>query len=126
GELPAREYRAALRRGAVVVDMRTQPERSASGTLPGALAVAPEHIVARLDPASSGRLARAVDGGPEWVLISADGDLAAMAAHALHALGVTNAAHVPGGFRALRRRGLLGAAGSADHLRREGDAIAGH
>lgn len=126
GALPPHEYIPALRRGAVVVDVRTQPERAASGTLPGALAVAPEHIVTRLDPASSGRLARAADAGREWVLVSADGDIAAMAVHALHALGVTGAAHVPGGYGELRRRGLLGAAGSAEHVRREGDAIAGH
>lgn len=126
GGLSVRGYLAAVRRGAVVVDVRTQPERSAAGTLPGALAVAPEHIVTRLDPASSGRLARAADTGCEWVLISADGDVAAMVSHTLHALGVTGAAHLPGGYRELRRRGLVGAADFAEHLRREGEAIAGH
>lgn len=119
------DYASAVARGAVVVDLRTHEQRSAAGTLPGALAIPPELALARLDPASPARLAAATPVA-RWVLVSEDGTLAAVAVRALQALGVRAAAHLDGGFRALERHRQVAAGAGAAHVQREAAAIAAH
>ncbi len=124
--LPAAMYLDAVARGAVIVDIRTHRQRSAAGALPGALAIEAALVETRLDPASPGRLA--ISGGPdvEWVLVSADGTLASMAARALQAMGVRGVDYVSGGFDALERHRMVTAGSAATHVRREGAAISSH
>src|SRR5690606_40350791 len=50
------ELSAAVARGAVVVDIRSNAERAVQGTLPGALAISADLVAERLDPSGPGRL----------------------------------------------------------------------
>lgn len=122
----ATDLSAAVLRGAVVVDIRPQAARAAEGTLPGALAIEQTLLAGRLDPSAPSRLALAVDKNVEWVLVSSDGTLSAPAASALQRLGLNNVVDVAGGYRALRAEGGIGAVSSAQHLRREAQAISSH
>lgn len=122
----ATELSAAVLRGAVVVDIRPQAARAVEGTLPGALAIEQTLLAGRLDPSAPSRLALAVDRDVEWVLVSSDGSVSGSAASALARLGLTNVADVAGGYRALRAEGGIGAVSSAQHLRREAQAISSH
>ena len=120
------ELSAAVLRGAVVVDVRPQAVRAVEGTLPGALAINPDRLAARLDSSAPTRLALAVDQEVEWVLVSSDGAVSAPVVAALRQLGLRNVADVEGGYRALRAHGGVDAVSSAQHLRREARAIAAH
>lgn len=122
----ATELSAAVLRGAIVVDIRPQAVRASEGTLPGALAIEPAVLAQRLDPAAPARLALAVDMEVEWVLVSSDGSTSAPAASALAGLGLRRVVDVAGGYRALRAEGGVDAVSSAQHLRREAQAISAH
>ncbi len=122
----AADLPAAVLRGAVVVDIRPQSIRAVEGTLPGALAIAPDRLAGRLDSSAPTRLALAVDQEVEWVLVSSDGAVSAPATVALRQLGLRNVVDVEGGYRALLAHGGVDAVSSAQHLRREAQAIAAH
>lgn len=126
GALDADGYRAAIARGVIVIDIRTQAERAASGALPGALAIAPELVESRLDPASHGHLVVAADPGVEFVLVSGDGGLAEIAVRALRNLGLRHSTYVVGGLRRLAESRLLGAASASAHIRREAVTFSSH
>lgn len=116
---------AAVLSGAIVIDLRSSTERAAAGVLPGALAISAAHAADRLDPAHPRRL-RGARVDTSWVLVSADGRVAAAAAAALAGRGLTGVRWLAGGFAGLSAARATAVVSSARHLQREGAAIAAH
>ena len=123
--LDAADYPAAIRRGALVVDIRSRAQRERQGVLAGSIAVEARPAVELLDPRSAIALA-AVAGAPEVVLVSDDGLDAELFTLELHSRGVTGARALAGGFDALRGARALGLLADAHHLLRERSAISAH
>jgi rhodanese-related sulfurtransferase len=97
---------AAMRDGAVIVDIRSDSQRAADGIVPGARVVARNVLEWRCDPASEWRdpvLAR-----PELRLIVMcnEGYQSSLAAATLKELGLPLATDLIGGFQAWRATGL--------------------
>ena len=106
------EVPAALRRGAVLVDIRPQAQRSREGDLPGALVIERNVLEWRCDPTSDARLPEAVGDDVEWVIVCSEGYTSSLAAAALLDIGLHRATDVIGGYHALAGAGVL------DQLRR--------
>lgn len=123
--LSAAEYPAAVRDGALVVDIRSRAQRERQGVLAGALAVEARPAVDLLDPSSPAPLA-AVAGGRPVVLVSDDGLDAELFALELASRGVRGVRAVDGGHDALRAAHALALIADAEHLLRERSAIAAH
>jgi rhodanese-related sulfurtransferase len=100
---------AALRRGAVLVDIRPQAQRAAEGEVAGALVVERNVLEWRCDPTSDARLPHAVGDDVEWVIFCSEGYTSSLAAAALQDLGLHRATDVIGGYRALAAAGVLSA-----------------
>ncbi len=110
--LTAAEVPAALRRGALLVDIRPQAQRAREGEVPDALrALVIERNVLewRCDPTSDARLPQAVGDDVEWVVLCSEGYTSSLAAAALQDLGLHRATDVIGGYRALADAGVLAA-----------------
>jgi rhodanese-related sulfurtransferase len=105
--LDARDVPAALRRGAVLVDIRPEAQREREGAVPAALVVERNVLEWRCDPTSDARLPQAVDDHVEWVVLCSQGYTSSLAAAALHDLGLSRATDVVGGYRALAATGVL-------------------
>ena len=105
--LPAREVPGALRRGAVLVDIRPHAQRERDGGVPAALVIERNVLEWRCDPTSDARLPQAVDDDVEWVVLCSEGYTSSLAAAALQDLGLHRATDVVGGYRALRETGAL-------------------
>jgi rhodanese-related sulfurtransferase len=97
----------ALRRGAVLVDIRPQAQRAAEGEVPAALVVERNVLEWRCDPTSDARLPQAVDDDVEWVILCSQGYTSSLAAAALLDLGLHRATDVIGGYHALAAAGVL-------------------
>jgi rhodanese-related sulfurtransferase len=113
--LTADEVPAALRRGALLVDIRPQAQRAREGPLPEALkALVLERNVLewRCDPTSDARLPEAVSDDVEWVILCSEGYTSSLAAAALQDLGLHRATDVIGGYHALAAAGVLAEASS--------------
>jgi rhodanese-related sulfurtransferase len=110
--LRATEVPAALRRGAVLVDIRPQAQRSREGDLPGALVVERNVLEWRCDPTSDARLPEAVGDGVEWVIVCSEGYTSSLAVAALLDIGLHRATDVIGGYDALAGAGVLDQLGS--------------
>ena len=96
---------AALREGAVLVDIRPALQRAAEGEVPHALHVERSELEWRFDPASDNRLPQAAyDLQP--VALSSRGNSSSLAAAALQQLGIVGATDVVGGFHGWRSAGL--------------------
>ena len=106
--LPAAEVPEALRRGAVLVDIRPQEQRSREGEVPGALVVERNVLEWRCDPTSDARLPQAVGDDVEWVIVCSQGYTSSLAAAALLDIGLHRATDVVGGYHALAQAGVLG------------------
>lgn len=107
--LPADEVPAALRRGALLVDIRPQAQRAVEGEVPGALVIERNVLEWRCDPTSDARLPQAVDDDVEWVILCSQGYTSSLAAAALLDLGLHRATDVVGGYHALVAAGVLAA-----------------
>lgn len=116
----------ALARGGVVVDIRSQAQRQSDGTLPGALAIDSAVLAQRVNPASGGSLALAVDRDVEWILVSSEGATSSHAAAALRQLGLHRATDVVGGYRAIKAAGSIGSLMTSAHCTRELATVAAH
>lgn len=103
--LSADELPAALRRGAILVDIRPAAQRAIEGEVPTALIVERNVLEWRLDPTSDARLPEAVDDDVEWVVLCSEGYTSSLAAAALQEIGLHRATDVIGGYHALK--GLL-------------------
>lgn len=105
--LTADQLPAALRRGAVLVDIRPQAQRAAEGEVPAALVIERNVLEWRCDPTSDARLPQAVDDDVEWVILCSQGYTSSLAAAALADLGLHRATDVIGGYHALVAAGVL-------------------
>jgi rhodanese-related sulfurtransferase len=105
--LPADKVPEALRRGAVLVDIRPAAQRACEGDVPGALIIERNVLEWRCDPTSDARLPQAVGDDVEWVLLCSRGYTSSLAAAALQDLGLHRATDVIGGFHALVAAGVF-------------------
>jgi rhodanese-related sulfurtransferase len=111
--LAAAEVPAALRRGALLVDIRPQAQRTREGEVPESLKpfVIERNVLEwRCDPTSDARLPEAVSDDVEWVVLCSEGYTSSLAAVALQDLGLYRATDVVGGYHALAAAGVLGSA----------------
>jgi rhodanese-related sulfurtransferase len=111
----ATEVPAALRRGAVLVDIRPQAQRSREGDLPGALVVERNVLEWRCDPTSDAKLPEAVGDDVEWVIVCSEGYTSSLAVAALLDIGLHRATDVVGGYHALAGAGVLDQLGGPAH-----------
>jgi rhodanese-related sulfurtransferase len=96
---------AAVRSGALLVDIRPQIHRRIEGGIPGALVIERNVLEWRLDPASDARIPQAAYDA--WiVLFCNEGYASSLAATALQDLGIEAATDMIGGYRAWRDAGL--------------------
>ena len=97
---------AALRRGALLIDLRPTEYRWREGDVSGAIPV-PRHVLEwRLDPHGEHRLAELTSADQEVILMCSEGYASALAADLLQReLGLTNVADLEGGFGAWRAAG---------------------
>jgi rhodanese-related sulfurtransferase len=103
------EAAEALRRGAILVDLRPTEYRWRFGEVPGAIAVSRHVLEWRLDVTSDHRLKelRPGDHDQEIVLMCNEGYTSSLAAHqVMTQLGLARVADVAGGFTAWRDAGL--------------------
>jgi rhodanese-related sulfurtransferase len=111
--LAADEIPAALDRGALLVDIRPQAQRTREGEVPPRLKplVIERNVLEwRCDPTSDARLPQAISDDVEWVVLCSEGYTSSLAAVALQDLGLHRATDVVGGYHALAAAGLLSSA----------------
>jgi rhodanese-related sulfurtransferase len=111
--LAADEIPAALDRGALLVDIRPQAQRTREGEVPQRLKplVIERNVLEwRCDPTSDARLPQAISDDVEWVVLCSEGYTSSLAAVALQDLGLHRATDVVGGYHALAAAGLLSSA----------------
>jgi rhodanese-related sulfurtransferase len=94
------ETRDAMRRGAVVVDTRTESQRAEQGELPGAVVIDRTVLEWRLDPDGADRIPEATSYDLEVVVVCRQGYSSSLAAASLRALGLHNATDMVGGVEA--------------------------
>jgi len=100
--LTADDLPAALRRGAILVDIRPAAQRAVEGEVPTALIIERNVLEWRLDPTSDARIPQAVDDDVEWVVLCSEGYTSSLAAAALQDIGLHRATDVIGGYHALK------------------------
>ena len=105
--LGAAEVPDALRRGAVLVDIRPQAQRFREGEVPGALVIERNVLEWRCDPTSDARLPEAVGDDVEWVILCSEGYTSSLAAAALLDIGLHRATDVIGAHNLVVRNGQL-------------------
>jgi rhodanese-related sulfurtransferase len=101
------EADAAVREGAVLVDIRTDHQRERDGLIPGAVHHPRNVLEWRMDPASDAadhELARDLDR--HVILVCHEGYASSLAAATLQDLGFHRATDLAGGFVAWRDAGL--------------------
>lgn len=101
-----REAEAAVRRGALLIDIRPADVRARDGEIPGAIVVERNVLEWRLDPSSRARIAEVRDHEREMIVFCTDGYASSLAAASLQDLGLHRATDLDGGFRAWRAAGL--------------------
>ncbi|ORW67341.1 rhodanese-like domain-containing protein [Mycobacterium saskatchewanense] len=124
--LPAAEVPDAVRRGALLVDIRPQAQRFREGELPGALVIERNVLEWRCDPTSEARLPEASGDDVEWVIVCSEGYTSSLAAAALLDIGLHNATDVIGGYRELAATGVVDQLLGPADPRRTGLADAGN
>ncbi|MBB3605604.1 rhodanese-related sulfurtransferase [Mycolicibacterium sp. BK556] len=105
--LEASEVPAALRRGAILVDIRPAAQRAVEGETTAALVIERNVLEWRCDPTSDARLPQAKDHDVEWVVLCSQGYTSSLAAVSLLDLGLHRATDVVGGYEALVEAGVL-------------------
>ena len=104
--LSPREADAAMRDGAKLVDIRSDRQRAADGTIPGAYFVPRNVLEWRLDPACAHRHAELARGDAALILICDEGYQSSLAAATVRRFGKRPVTDVVGGFRAWSAAGL--------------------
>jgi rhodanese-related sulfurtransferase len=97
---------AALREGAVLVDIRSAEDRERDGIVPGSLHVPRTVLEWRLDPDGDWRTPHVADLEERVVLLCDHGCSSILAAATLVDLGYARAGDVVGGFEAWKEAGL--------------------
>lgn len=105
--LPAGEVPSAVKRGAILVDIRPRGQRDSEGHVNGALVIERNVLEWRCDPTSEARLPEAVDDDVEWIVLCSQGYTSSLAAASLLDLGLHRATDVIGGYQALEQEGLV-------------------
>ncbi len=105
---------AAVARGALLVDTRTESQRREQGELPGALVVDRTVLEWRLDPTGDHRIPEATGPDVEVVVVCRQGFSSSLAAASLRAVGLARATDMVGGVEAWVAAGLPLAHGPAD------------
>jgi rhodanese-related sulfurtransferase len=100
------QARAAMRDGAVLVDIRAESQRERDGVVPGSVFVARNVLEWRCDPRGADRDPRVADPGRSVILMCDEGFQSSLAAATLQELGHDRATDLAGGFRAWRAAGL--------------------
>ncbi|WP_421733569.1 rhodanese-like domain-containing protein [Cellulomonas sp.] len=96
----------AVRRGALLVDIRPAAQRAAEGEVPQAVVIERNVLEWRLDPASAHRIPAATGYDLHVIVLCSEGYTSSLAAAALADLGLHRATDVVGGFRAWSAAGL--------------------
>ncbi len=112
--LTAAEVAAALTRGALLVDTRTETQRAEVGELPGALVIDRTVLEWRLDPASPDAVPEATGYDVQVVVACRQGYSSSLAAESLRRLGLWRATDLVGGVEAWQAAGLPLTDGPAD------------
>ena len=107
--IEARDVPAALKRGALLVDIRPAAQRALEGDVAAALVIERNVLEWRLDPTSDARLPEAVGDDVEWIVLCSEGYTSSLAAASLVDLGLHSATDVIGGYQALKAVGVLAA-----------------
>ena len=98
--------REAMRAGALMIDIRSEPQRAADGIVPGAVWFARNVLEWRCDPSCESYDDR-VGGLERRVIVMCDaGYASSLAAETLQQLGFSGATDLVGGFQAWRAAGL--------------------
>jgi rhodanese-related sulfurtransferase len=92
--------------GALLIDVRTEPQRAVQGSIPGALAIDLTVLEWRLDPTAPTRIPEAVDHDVRVILVCRQGFSSSLAAARLQDLGLHRATDIEGGFEAWVSAGL--------------------
>ena len=99
------EADAAVRAGAVLVDIRPAAQRAHEGEIPGAMIVERNVLEWRFDPASDARLPVA-SYELQVIVFCSESYTSSLAAASLQELGVYRATDLAGGFKAWQACGL--------------------
>lgn len=97
---------AAMRSGAILVDIRPVAQRVTEGIVPGALHVERNVLEWRFDPRSDARLPEASGYDQHVIIMCSAGYASSLAAASLQDLGLRRATDLIGGFRAWAEAGL--------------------
>ena len=100
------ETMAALQRGVLVVDTRTETQRAEQGELPGAVVIDRTVLEWRLDPASGASIPEATGYDIEVVVVCRQGYSSRLAAASLRQVGIWRATDMIGGVEAWLDAGL--------------------
>ncbi|HEY2637348.1 MAG TPA: rhodanese-like domain-containing protein [Solirubrobacteraceae bacterium] len=100
------EAAAAVRDGAVLVDIRSEDLRTRDGTVPQAIYHHRNVLEWRADPASEAADPRLADPEARVIVMCDEGYTSSLAAATLHDLGFLRATDLDGGFQAWRAAGL--------------------
>ena len=103
----AAEARERMEQGALLVDIRSDPQRAADGVIPGAIHHRRNVLEWRADPdsgASDPELAGDLDR--EVIVVCDAGYASSLAAETLQEMGFARATDLVGGFQAWRAAGL--------------------
>ena len=100
------EADAAMQDGAVLVDIRSDAQRAADGTVPMAVRIPRNVLEWRCDPSSDWRDERVSDPARRIVVMCDEGYQSSLAALVLQDLGLERATDLVGGFQAWRAAGL--------------------
>jgi rhodanese-related sulfurtransferase len=100
------EVAAAIRTGAVLIDIRPAAQRAEHGEIPGAVLIERNVLEWRLDPRSDARLPFADRYDLEVIVTCQEGYTSSLAAAALQDLGLHRATDLAGGYAAWRAAGL--------------------
>src|SRR3954449_5055485 len=104
--LEPRAAQAAMRAGALLIDIGSETQRARDGLVPGALFVPRNVLEWRCDPASPHRDPRIDGRAITLILLCDEGYPSGLAAATLHELRLTRTTDVIGGFRGWRDAGL--------------------
>jgi len=104
--LDAHEASAAVAQGALLIDIRPQAQRSATGVIPDAIVIERNALEWRLDPTSPHRIPQIEDADQAVIIFCEEGYASSLAAASLQDLGLRNATDLVGGFRDWAAAGL--------------------
>jgi rhodanese-related sulfurtransferase len=108
------EAAQAQRRGALLIDTRTDAQRREQGELPGAIVIDRTVLEWRLDPSGPWRIPEATSADVEVVVLCRQGYSSSLAAASLRSIGLRRATDVIGGVEAWIAAGLPISRGAAD------------